>query len=501
MLSLFAPLTLLIAWGGPGPGVRDVGTSSPARTSRDEIKRLHEAAGRVRRATFFVGQPGRGQATAFLISREERLLATAAHVADHAASGEVTLAVPDGTASTYRVVRIWYHPGIVRKLDDGLYARSDDPRDGPIGYRVPDVAVLQLAAGGADLPGACELASDKELHDLDGRTIGLLGYPGAVEHRWPTPDRPAAARLATGVVSRTTGPSEDVSAPPGRRQWVWHTAQLGGGSSGGPLFLANGHVAAIHSMGGKSEDGAPDLDGYRIDCLRELLAYHSLGGVALENVRKGASRRGWGPDPRLPQLRRAVQLVREGEALRRRGHYAAAGRRCNEALRLAPDYAGALLLRSKVYLYYCGANWKKLDAEERRRFAAWASDDSRRCIELLPQWTEPYLIEAQNNVYLGVAFPAEDHFARNLAFIDDVLSWAPLEDSGRAFLLNCRAQSRCFLGDLDRAEGDYDESIRLAPEEPRWRLNRAQYWKQRGRPERAAEDLRQAQSVRQRRDR
>ena len=88
----------------------------------DDVVRLEEAALRLRPAICWVGRPDGTHATAFVISRKYRLLATAAHVADLAFDKGGLLAVPEGTTVAYRVERVWYHPGIVRKLDEGLYA-------------------------------------------------------------------------------------------------------------------------------------------------------------------------------------------------------------------------------------------------------------------------------------------------------------------------------------------------------------------------------------------
>jgi hypothetical protein len=130
------------------------GSTYPAGrpASRTNIDDLNRAARRVKRGLVLVGHPRRGHGTAFVISRKHRLLATAAHVADHAFEEDGMLAVPEGSTTEYHVVRVWFHPGIVRKLDEGLFARSERPDDGEIAYRVPDVAVIQLSDDGPELP-------------------------------------------------------------------------------------------------------------------------------------------------------------------------------------------------------------------------------------------------------------------------------------------------------------------------------------------------------------
>ena len=69
----------------------------------------------------------------------------------------------------------------------------------------------------------------------------------------------------------------------------------------------------------------------------------------------------------------------------------------------------------------------------------------------------------------------------------------PLSKGERGFAVNLRGQCHHFLGELEEAEKDYTESINLAPEQPRWYENRAQYWEQQGKPELADVDRRRWQ--------
>jgi hypothetical protein len=453
----------------------------------EESARLSGASQKVSQCLALVGRPGMGHGTAFVISRKHRLLATAAHVADHAILEGGMQAVFEGTATTYLIERVWYHPGLVRKLSVRYSARSDDPRDGEVDtWLGPDVAVLQLAPGGPELPAACELAGNEDLRDLEGMAVGRLGYPGEGDE-WPTPTHPAAARLATG---RTTAPWVDLAPHEEGRPWIWHTVKRAEGTSGGPLFLASGRVVAVHST---------EWYGWRVECLRELIAYHKLGGQEFNADRPTAVRSDWGPAPQLPQLRRAFRLAGEADELRRRGDYREAGRLFNEVLSLVPDFAVGFLQRGKVYLFYCGNHWKKLSIEERNRFATLAFADMNRCIQLLPQWPEPYLFQLQAGIYLDYNSGRESDLQGDIAQADRLLANAPLQEHERGFAMNCRAQARHFLGDLDGAKKDYEESIRLDPVEPRWRLNRAQYWQQRGRMDLAEVDRKEAARLRENR--
>ena len=113
----------------------------------------------------------------FVVSKQHRLVATAAHVADDFSLGEQVFAFIEGSTQSYRVKRAYYHPGLERELDVGLYARSDNPRDGKIDFgRTPDVAVLQLSELGSELPFELELGNDDDFKNIEGQPVGLLGF-------------------------------------------------------------------------------------------------------------------------------------------------------------------------------------------------------------------------------------------------------------------------------------------------------------------------------------
>ena len=205
----------------------------------------------------------------------------------------------------------------------------------------------------------------------------------------------------------------------------------------------------------------------KVDCVRELLAYHKLDGLTPTSGRHSPGRPDWGPDPRLEQLRKAVRLVREADGLRRCGKNRAAVERCNEALSSAENYGGALLERSKVYLYYLGNHWRELSADDRRRYADWAWSDSFRCNDLYPGWNTAYLIHFQNIIYGGYV----NSDSRYYRYVIKMMNWMlgnhwlgqPPSKKERSFVLNLRAQCHHFLGETRQAEKDYGESIRSCP--------------------------------------
>jgi hypothetical protein len=71
----------------------------------------------------------------------------------------------------------------------------------------------------------------------------------------------------------------------------------------------------------------------------------------------------------------------------------------------------------------------------------------------------------------------------------------PLEEHELAFAYNVEAQCHQMLGDAERAKEAYAKSIAEEPSEPRWYLNRAQFWDEHGRPDLALMDRRCAQEL------
>jgi tetratricopeptide (TPR) repeat protein len=496
---LVAAFSVLIA---PPAGLRgavpeDAPPEAPRELSPAELEALAAVQKRLGAAVVMVGHPGGGHGTAFVISRRQRLLATAAHVADHLnEAGATMLAIPSGVAVTYRVERAWYHPNVARELDEGLIVRSDDPGDGKVHPSGPDVAVLRLAAEGPDLPAEFALAGDDELRDLAGRAVGRLGFPFDANPNWPGPSRPPAAKLAAGTVTRLTDFALNLDAPPERRQQVEYSARGLGGESGGPIFLPDGRVAAIavgtyvaRPRGSKSVHF-----GIRVDALRELLAYHKLGDAPAVPIPSD-----WGPDPHLNDYRKAVRLVRAARKETTRKEYKGAGERCNEAIRLAPRYGLAYLQRGQVYLDYLSARWKSLPDPERLRLAGWVVEDAGRCIERDRYKAEAYLVWMQGTLYRARLRPDPDACESCIACADSMLDPDHVTDfneSQRSYATACRAQARHLLGDLDGALKDYDAAIRLAPDEPCWYLLRAQTHDRAGHPDLAARDRAKAEGLR-----
>ena len=197
--------------------------SAPNRRGRPEAvqsgdkQEIVGAARLVRRGVVSLVHNGRPIGTGFVISEASRLVVTAGHVADmffekgpYAKSPFDDAPIRDaglyaffeGAPKSFRVDKVWYHPGVRREFDYGLAARSFDPTDGPIAYPSPDLAVIRLAAESGDLPQGCGVRIQIDSFALDGCSVGVLGF-WDVGGRRPAVDGPAPANcLASATTSR-----------------------------------------------------------------------------------------------------------------------------------------------------------------------------------------------------------------------------------------------------------------------------------------------------------
>ena len=114
--------------------------------------------------------------TGFVISRRDRLVATNGHVADiYRLLGGLQV-MANGQPTVYEVDQIWYHPGIIRVVNQQLRVASTDASLGETSAACPDVAVLHLA-GDAELPAELPLATWDEIKDLFAQPVAMLGFP------------------------------------------------------------------------------------------------------------------------------------------------------------------------------------------------------------------------------------------------------------------------------------------------------------------------------------
>ena len=479
---------------GPGQASGQSSWLGPASSScyTALFVQIPEASRRVAPAVLWLGLPGEPQGTAFVVSRKHRLAVTAAHVADLIRQrGGPTAAYLDGTTTAYHVERVWYHPGVLRKLDDGLVVRSDDPKDGAMAYPCPDVAILQLSADGPDLPAECTFASDDELNDLQGRPVGMLGHPYDPDN--PEVDgvvRPHGARLATGLISRVKD-FHGWEVASGDGPLIGANLLSSPGTSGSPGFLSNGHIVAVFTWGKSAFGDMENAQGVRADCIRKAIVYHKLGerldGWLAVPVAVDAAREG--PDGRLPDLRRAVAVVRESFTLYRKYDFRGAATRCDEALKLAPEYCTAHVWRAQSLIKVCGFEADRLTREEREAIVVEANDKLDHCLERDPRSYDAWYARIESMRYLGLMRKDHGLLAEAAEHADAVLTWDELETPKRAALLEVRGWCRYAMRQMEAARNDLDAAVDLEPEVLSHLRNRAYFHEKNGHPELAAADL------------
>lgn len=211
-----------------------------------------------------------GYCTAFAINRDG-LLATNAHCVRNQQTledqGIHTVArMNRDPAQTFLVTRSKSHPD----YDNTAFSA--------------DVAIVQLDLHGQTLPVSVELGDEEAWAKLrPGQAIYTMGYPGKVMNE----ARPAADFRAA-VISRLTNYENAPDETPNARV-VWHSALTSKGTSGSPIFNADGRVVAVNNgglsarrvytkdavTGALKQDFAYDATGLnfgiRVDALHELL--------------------------------------------------------------------------------------------------------------------------------------------------------------------------------------------------------------------------------------
>jgi hypothetical protein len=444
------------------------------------------AAAKVRKSVFFVGHPAGSSGTAFLVSREKRLLATAAHVADIADDCGSLIAIPDGSKAVYRVSRIYYHPDLMRRLDEGLYVRSDRVSDGMVSMRGPDVALLELAPGGPELPEACVLASDDELRALGHSPVVDIGFPGANADAWPPGIRRISARFQFGRIRSTSAfPPHDRDDVPfeASRRVRYDGPDIGHGASGGPACITNGHVIAVHTHRLTSLAADSSSAGTRADCVRDMLArIAALGERPTAVPGRSVSPLPTAPDspsaehpsppavvplgpvdPRLSALREAVAQIKKAEEFQRNRQYPQAVQLCNIVIRQCPNYGQAYEARALAYRFHSftlGNNPK-----QERQFLEWARDDFHRAGKLDVELDYDRFSYLEARYDLATLQGITD--AREVAALVNEINkeLETLEDRSwyRSQYLGLRAQCRRSQNNLRGAREDTDEAIRLYP--------------------------------------
>lgn len=232
---------------------------------------------------------GAARGTAFVIDRENGLLATAAHVAD-------ALPLEDDAASVFLLNRATGRRITVvdKKLHAGFGVFRDIIEDyQPIRknasiYTPPAAALRDLAFDAGLLrvdpvdPGAGETilgpnlpiaSEDRLLRLAPGEPIAVIGYP------YDTLDDGIMADVATprverGVIAAVTPPLDHAGAPrdPAIANLIIHRLSTAGGSSGSPIVDAAGDVVGIHTHGIESKSSNADGAAQRAEVIYDLLS-------------------------------------------------------------------------------------------------------------------------------------------------------------------------------------------------------------------------------------
>ena len=460
-------------------------------------------------SVFLIGTPKGGYGTGFVISKEHRLLATNAHVADLLGASDALLAIGNDSTDVFKVDQVWYHPGVIRKSAAGVTVRSQLPIDGDVYPMGPDVAVVQLA-GDRELPDALPLASPQEIDDLFGKPIGMIGFPGHDTDHWPDLGESPSASYHQGVVARVSDFANNAKAPIEDRQFIRHTMGSWGGFSGSPIFLANGRVAAIHNAAGSRQSGSVVAllsYGIRIDGLWELLTYHRLAtkvAVPIPLTRTRLSRF-LGDDPKLIELQQALTLLLRANDLNYVGKNGEAGELYNQIIRRAPTFATAHATQAQNYMSYINTRWGggatgAREAGELDEFASYidyALDSSRKAVELEPTNPAFVLIHISAKNYLADAREELSgrprHEPQSREIIEKLMSGGPLTDNQLA------TAYIAYAGTEPTPQGAQpwlNKAIEALPFEPSNYRNRAQNYDNLGQPALAAADRRRAVELR-----
>jgi tetratricopeptide (TPR) repeat protein/S1-C subfamily serine protease len=376
--------------------------SEPAPSAVADLTRVVRKAAP---SVFLVGKSDVGTGTAFLISKKNRLLATNAHVADifNKGSGDM-LAYQNGTANVFKVVKAYYHPGVMR-MSSGVILRTANPSSGNVFPRSPDVAVLQLADDGHELPDELPLATRDEMYDIFAQSVCMLGFPGHDTSNLPRTGQTAGATFREGVISRVADFSNDTGSMPARQQYLQHSMANWYGFSGSPIILPNGHVAGLNNSGATYNVNGLSTNiafGIRADCLWELLKADQLldkvelaPEAALVDIDRFSQ-----PDPQMERLQKVNQLLAEARDDSRYLRDQAAIAKCNEAAQQLPEYAAIYSLRGAVYMEYAAHSFKPSDPQT-RKYNQLALEDENLALQLDPTNTSCYLNVGMANTNLA----------------------------------------------------------------------------------------------------
>lgn len=187
------------------------------------------------------GRQSVGIGTAFCI-RGDGILGTNAHVvvpiieAEKAKTLGAAFVIQNHTGRVFDIKRMAKHPGY-----------------GPVNSR--DVGLIQIDPAGSTLK-PMTLASPDALTKLRiGTQLGTMGYPGELLRDYlkaldlqKRESKTALATFKDGWIGRITDFNDRIASH-ADALWIQHSASLSGGTSGSPMFTADGMVVAVNNSG------------------------------------------------------------------------------------------------------------------------------------------------------------------------------------------------------------------------------------------------------------
>jgi tetratricopeptide (TPR) repeat protein len=457
-----------------------------------------------------VGHPRAGHGTAWVLSKKHRLLVTNAHVADicHEAGGKM-FAIPSGSSTAYKVEKVWYHPGLRRFMKDnkGVSVRAMNPTDGDVDCRSPDLAVLQLSSYGPELPIEFPMATPDELTDLFGQPVAKYGFPGHDTEGFPAIGENATGTFHTGVVSRITDFHYSTAVPHGELQFLQYTISSFPGFSGSPVFLPNGHVAAINNCGRTRQSKGTTVTithGIRVDALWELLVYHGLDSKVSAKIDKDKlllsryRERDERDERTRANLDKARALCEEAAyMIDVREDFRGGADKCIQAIRLAPGFAPAHRGRSVALTNYWVMMSEHMSKKDAADTLVGALKHATTYAQLVPSDPRATILVCLSRINLAIVTGEKSEAKNALTILDELMNAESLSTEARAEAHSAKGTAYCCLEDYDAALGHHNEAVRLDPEGAVFWSNRGNFWSNIGRHDLAAQDHAKANELRE----